>query len=214
MENCSKQNVDKIMSNKKFVLREFYKLCDGGICTDFLTEAEKIDIKNNGAMYLTGVAQRADHQNGNGRVYPYKVLMREVENYQKIVAENRATGELDHPEDTVINLQNVSHRVVKIWWEGKDVMVKLKVGTAPPGLALRAHINDGVAIGLSSRGLGSVKDMGGKLLVEDDFQLIAFDVVAEPSTQGAFMHLTEGKNLNPFSKSDRINRCLNEIIKK
>ena len=199
----------------KYVLREYYALCDGGVCQDFLTESEKLDIRNNGAMYLTGVAQRADHLNGNGRVYPHKVLMREVSNYEKIVSENRATGELDHPEDTVINLKNVSHRVVKIWWENKDVMVKLKIGTGPAGQTLRAHVNDGVAIGLSSRGLGSVKDIGGKLLVEDDFQLICFDVVAEPSTKGAFIHMMESKNrrIESFTKSDRINRALNEILR-
>jgi hypothetical protein len=201
------------MDNKKFVLREFFSLCDGGVCQDFLTESEKIDIKSNGAMYLTGVAQRADHQNGNGRVYPFHVLQREVENYTKLVKENRASGELDHPEDTIINLKNVSHRVINIWWEGKDVMVKLKVGTTPAGQTLRSLVNDGTAIGLSSRGLGSVKDMGGKLLVEDDFQLICFDVVAEPSTKGAFMSMMEGKNLNPLSKSDKINRTLNEVLK-
>ena len=198
--------------NTKFVLREYYSLCEGGICQDFLTESEKLDIKTNGAMYLTGVAQRSDHENGNGRVYPHNILAREVENYKRIVSENRATGELDHPEDTVINLKNVSHRVVDIWWEGKDVMVKLKVGTGPAGMTLRAHVNDGVAIGLSSRGLGSVKNFGNKLLVEDDFQLICFDVVAEPSTNGAFMHLKEAKNLKIFGKSDRIYRALSEIL--
>ncbi len=204
--------------SEKYVLREYYQLCDGGVCQDFLTESEKIDIRDNGAMYLTGVAQRSDHLNGNGRIYPHKILMREVSNYEKIVNENRATGELDHPEDTVINLKNVSHRVVKIWWEGKDVMVKLKIGTGPSGQILRSLVNDGVAIGLSSRGLGSVtKDPSGRLLVEDDFQLICFDVVAEPSTKGAFMNrMMEAKNRNieSFTKADKIYRLINEILVK
>jgi len=200
----------------KYVLREYYSLCPDNKCNaDLLTEDEKRDIRDNGAMYITGIAQRADHTNGNGRVYPFEILKREVANYEKLVRENRASGELDHPEDTVINLKNVSHKCVKIWWEGKDVMAKLKVGSAPAGQTLKAHIRDGLAIGLSSRGLGSVKDVGGKLMVEDDFQLICFDIVAEPSTKGAFMQLQESRNrlIESFTKSDRINRALNEILR-
>lgn len=199
----------------KFLLREFFSLCDGGLCQDFLTENEKLEIKTNAAMYLTGVAQRADHLNGNGRVYPHNILTREVENYQKLIDENRSLGECDHPDDTVINLKNASHMVKKIWWNGKDVMVKLKILSTPSGQILRALVNDGVSIGLSSRGLGSVRNEQGKLLVEDDFQLICFDVVAEPSTKGAFMHLQESKdrNVKHFTKADKINRALNNILK-
>lgn len=210
---------------KIYLLKERYDFCEDGICnvqSQFLTEAEKVDIQQNGAVYLTGVAQRADAKNGNQRVYPFHTLQREVQNYKKIITENRAYGELDHPDETVVNLRNASHRVVDIWWEGKDVYVKLKVHTnTDTGRNLAGHIKDGGAIGLSSRGLGSVHDVGGTLLVEDDFQLICFDVVSEPSTGGAFMHLMEAKKplieayqREVFTKSVMISRALNEILRK
>ena len=101
------------MSNK-VLLREYYELCEGGVCQDLLTEDEKAFVAA-GGMFLTGIMQRADAENGNGRVYPKRVLDRELANYAKLVQENRALGELDHPEDSVINLKNASHMVTKIW---------------------------------------------------------------------------------------------------
>jgi hypothetical protein len=164
-------------------------------------------------MMLTGVMQRADAKNGNGRVYPENVLRREVENYKKLVAENRALGELDHPDESVINLKNASHIVTDIWWNGKDVMGKVKVLTTPSGQILKSLVESGVKLGISSRGLGSVKEKSGLTYVEDDFQLICFDFVSEPSTVGAFMNLSESKKApNIFNKSDKINRLLNDII--
>lgn len=196
----------------KFLLREYFELCEGGICQDLLTEAEKVFVKN-GGMMLTGVMQRADAKNGNGRVYPENILRREVENYKKLVAENRALGELDHPDESVINLKNASHIVTDIWWNGKDVMGKVKILTTPSGQILKSLVESGVKLGISSRGLGSVREKAGLTYVEDDFQLICFDFVSEPSTTGAFMNLSESKKVpNIFNKSDRINRLLNDII--
>jgi hypothetical protein len=196
----------------KYLLREYFELCEGGVCQDLLTEAEKIFVKN-GGMMLTGVMQRADAKNGNGRVYPENVLRREVENYKKLVAENRALGELDHPDESVINLKNASHIVTDIWWNGKDVMGKVKILTTPSGQILKSLVESGVKLGISSRGLGSVKEKAGLTYVEDDFQLICFDFVSEPSTMGAFMNLSESKKSpNIFNKSDKINRLLNDII--
>ena len=197
--------------SKKYLLREYYELCAGGVCQDLLSESEKIEVKN-GATFLSGVMQRCDEQNGNGRVYPAPVLQREVKNYMKSVKENRACGELDHPEDSVVNLKNASHTVTSLWWEGKDLMGKIKVLSTPAGKILEALINDGISLGISSRGLGSVSEQQGKTLVEDDFQLICFDIVSEPSTQGAYMMMSEGKQKQIWSKADRINRLLNEII--
>tara|TARA_Y100001970_G_C14042096_1_gene754323 strand:+ start:58 stop:663 length:606 start_codon:yes stop_codon:yes gene_type:complete len=199
------------MSNK-YLLREYYELCPGGICQDLLTEEEKIQVKN-GAIFLTGVMQRADAKNGNGRVYPMNILKREVENYMKSVKEYRSCGELDHPEDSVVNLKNASHMVTSLWWEGQDLMGKIKVLTTPSGNILKSLINDGVTLGISSRGLGSVIEQQGQTLVEDDFQLICFDIVSEPSTQGAYMSMTESKQKQIYSKADRINRILNDILK-
>lgn len=196
----------------KFLLREYFELCAGGFCEDLLTEQEKREIKN-GAFYLTGVMQRADAKNGNGRVYPEMVLRREVENYQKLIRENRALGELDHPDQSVINLKNVSHIVTELWWQGKDVMGKVKILDTPSGKILRSLVESGVKLGISSRGLGSVKEKAGVTMVEDDFQLICFDFVSEPSTIGAFMNLSERKNLQTnLTKADKIYRLMNEII--
>ena len=196
---------------KKVLLREYYELCEGGICQDLLTEAEKQYVAD-GGMILSGVMQRSDAQNGNGRIYPHKVLMREVENYSKLVKENRALGELDHPEDSVINLKNASHLVTDVWWDNKDVMGKVKVLNTPSGKVLQELVNSGVKLGISSRGLGSVQEGAQGTIVEDDFQLICFDFVSEPSTTGAFM-MREHKEPNVFTKADKINRILNDILR-
>lgn len=199
--------------NKKVLLREYYELCDGGVCQDLLTEDEKRFVSN-GGMMLSGKLQEADVQNGNGRVYPLKTLMREVQNYQKLVKENRALGELDHPDDSVINLKNASHMVTSVWMEDKSVMGKVKVLNTPSGQILRSLVESGVKLGISSRGMGSVSESNGMTTVQDDFQLICFDFVSEPSTPGAFM-MKEAKDLresNIFTKADKINRLLNEVL--
>ena len=197
----------------KVLLREYYELCEGGVCQDLLTEAEKRFVAE-GGMILSGIMQKADTQNGNGRVYPSRVLMREVENYKKLVKERRALGELDHPDDSVINLKNASHMVTDVWFEGKNVMGKVQVLDTPSGNILRSLVNSGVKLGISSRGMGSVSESQGSTVVEDDFQLICFDFVSEPSTPNAFM-MREAKefgNTNIFTKADKINRLINDII--
>ena len=197
----------------KVLLREYYALCEGGVCQDLLTEQEKKFVAD-GGMMLSGKLQEADIQNGNGRIYPYRVLMREVNNYQKIVKERRALGELDHPDDSIINLKNASHMVTDVWMENKAVMGKVKVLDTPSGNILRGLVNSGAQLGISSRGMGSVSEAQGQTIVEDDFQLICFDFVSEPSTPGAYM-MKEAKDLsisNVFTKADRINRLLNEVL--
>ena len=189
----------------KQLLREFHALCPDGMCQDLLTEREKREITEEGAVYLTGRIQTADKKNGNGRVYPSKVLKREMDNYMKIVKDNRATGELDHPDDSVINLKNVSHMVVDCWWEGQDVMGKIKVLDTPSGRILKDLINAGVKLGISSRGLGSVKESMGVTTVEEDFQLICFDIVSEPSTPDAYVYPGEKSKAKPgFKFSTRL----------
>jgi hypothetical protein len=198
----------------KVLLREYYELCDGGICQDLLTESEKAEVAN-GGMYLVGMLQRGDTKNGNGRVYPTKILEREIGNYKKLVKENRALGELDHPDDSVINLKNASHMITDCWMDGPKVMGKAKVLNTPSGKILRSLVDSGVKLGISSRGLGSVRESQEGTMVEDDFQLICFDFVSEPSTPNAFMKLREGKSFsepNIFTKADRINRALNDIL--
>jgi hypothetical protein len=179
----------------KQLLTEYYELCPDGACLDVLTESEKKQMME-GTMYLVGRIQTADMKNGNGRRYPEKVLRREMENYMKVVRDNRATGELDHPDDSVINLKNVSHMITDCWWKGKDVMGKIKVLDTPSGRILKDLVNAGVKIGISSRGLGSVREQMGESIVEDDFQLICFDIVSEPSTPNAYIYPKSGTNIS------------------
>ena len=201
----------------KTLLREYYALCDGGICQDFLTEAEKKLVADGKKFYMTGCMQKYDTPNGNGRVYSKRVLQREIENYWKLVKERRALGELDHPDDSVINLKNASHLVTDMWWDGPALMGKVEILDTPSGKILRNLAESGVTLGISSRGLGSVREERGRVMVEDDFQLICFDFVSEPSTPGAFMHtkgaMREAKEPNIFTKADKINRILNDILR-
>ena len=196
----------------KKLLREYYALCEGGICQDLLTEEEKRYVAE-GGMILPGVMQMTETKNGNGREYQHETMVREVKNYQKLVKEKRSLGELDHPDDSVINLKNCSHLVTDIWIDGKNVMGKIKVLGTPAGEILKALINSDVTVGVSSRGMGSVREEAGRTIVEDDFQLICFDMVSEPSTPGAFM-MREAKEYDNkvFTKSDRINRLLNGVL--
>jgi len=199
--------------SKKTLLREYYELCEGGVCQDLLTEEEKRLVAN-GTTILSGVMQKADALNGNGRVYPRNILEKEIKNYQKLVKERRSLGELDHPDDSVINLKNASHLVTDVWWDGENVMGKVRVLSTPSGQVLKSLVEAGVKLGISSRGLGSTKEKNGKTYVNDDFQLICFDFVSEPSTPGAYM-MSEGmeKGLNNiFTKADRVNRALNSIL--
>jgi len=194
------------------LLREFYELCEGGVCQDLLTESEKQYVRN-GGMMLSGKLQEADVQNGNGRVYPMNIMEREVKKYAQLVEDNRALGELDHPDSSIINLANVSHMVTKVWMESKSVMGKIKVLNTPSGQILRALVESGVKTGISSRGMGSVTEHQGKTMVEDDFQLICFDIVSEPSTPNAFMGLSENKLRNGrVFKNNKIISLLNGIL--
>jgi len=196
------------------LIREYYELCDGGICQDLLTEAEKKFVAEGGRM-LSGLMQEAEVENGNGRKYPLKVLMREVENYRRLVNANRALGELDHPDSPIINLNNASHIVTDIWMEGPKCFGKIKVLPTPSGQILRALVDSGVQLGISSRGLGSLEKKGKISMVQDDFQLICFDMVSDPSTPNAFMNLNESnQKTNIFTHGDRINRSLNDILYK
>ena len=168
--------------------------------------------------FLKGILQKADTLNQNGRIYPLNVLEREVRNYQKFILENRALGECDHPDSSVVNLKNVSHIIREAYIEDKTVIGKLEIlNKTPSGAILQGLVDSEVKIGISSRGVGSTRKQGEYYVVQDDFQLICFDVVSEPSTPGAFM-IPEGKMIGErelqqlFNRSDRIDRILNEIL--
>ena len=150
-------------------------------------------MAKNGKLIVSGVLQRADAKNQNGRVYPAETLMREAEKYSKIqIHERRALGELDHPDSSVVNLNNVSHNILEMHWKGNDLVGTVEVLGTPAGNILKELFKSGIKLGISSRGLGSVEpvneaDGDGTVAVQNDFELIAFDFVSNPSTQGAFM---------------------------
>lgn len=196
----------------KPLLREYYELCPDGYCEDVLTESDKRFIKNGGTI-LTGVMQRFGEANGNNRIYTENVLRREAENYRKLVQERRALGELDHPDQSVINLRNVSHLVTEIWWDKNNLMGKIQVLNTPSGQVLKSLVEANVKIGISSRGTGSVRESREGTIVEDDFQLICFDMVSEPSTRGAFMMQEQKKSLIE-GRENKINSLINNILKK
>jgi hypothetical protein len=197
----------------KQLLTEFNALCKDGICRDLLSEREKREVEN-GVVYLSGRLQTADKKNGNGRSYPYKVLKREMDNYKKIVQDNRACGELDHPDDSVINLKNVSHLVTEVWWEGKDVMGKIKVLDTPSGRILKDLIGAGIKLGISSRGLGSVKEAMGSTVVQEDFELICFDMVSEPSTPNAYVYPKEQGTMYENKINEAKRNIVDDLFKK
>ena len=174
--------------------------------------------EQHGKMMLKGIIQRANTLNQNGRVYPTSILSREIMNYQKLIEENRALGECDHPESSVVELKNVSHIVREARMQGDDVYGVIEILDTPSGKIIQSLIESGVTLGISSRGVGSTKRKGDTQVVQDDFQLISFDMVSEPSTPGAFM-LREGKEVSRrevdrnFNKSDRIDRIFNDILR-
>ena len=160
-------------------------------------------IRDNKTLIVEGVIQRAEAPNQNERVYPEEILKREINKYiSGPVKEKRALGELDHPESSVVNLQNVSHNIIKCWWNGNDVMGRIEILPTPAGNIAKALFAAGITVGISSRGMGSVSEniSEGTVTVQDDFDLVCFDLVSNPSTHGAFVSpkgraLQEGKGI-------------------
>ena len=158
--------------------------------------------ENDGRLIVRGILQRANAKNQNGRVYPRETLMREAGKYAKVqIAERRALGELDHPDSSVVNLNNASHNILEMHWKGDDLLGTVEVLGTPAGNILKELFKSGIKFGISSRGLGSVKEMNegddeDAVEVQDDFELIAFDFVSNPSTHGAFLSPTNEGKLN------------------
>jgi hypothetical protein len=193
---------------KKYVLQEFMNL---DYSNNLLTEEEREGNQKGIHLVLAGKIQAAGKKNGNGRIYPKPILEREMKNYTKLVKEGRAIGELDHPDSSVVELKNASHLITEVWWDGDDVMGKMKILDTPAGKIAKDLVKGGVQLGISSRGLGSTRQERGITMVEDDFQLLCFDLVSEPSTTGAYL-VAESKVKTHLTKSDRINRALNDIL--
>ena len=181
-----------------------------------LHEAKLNPSKN---LIVEGIVQRADAKNENGRVYPKNILHREVEKYiAGPIAQNRALGELDHPESSVISLKNVCHNIKQLWWEGDDLFGRIEILNTPSGNILRDLMLNNITVGISSRGMGSVRQLGENTVeVQDDFDLVCWDFVSTPSTHGAYMKpvsLAESKQYNStsFNKYDKINSLVTDII--
>jgi hypothetical protein len=202
---------------KLYLLREFAEFD----YTKELDDAGSPKKSKYGNMMVKGILQRANTLNQNGRVYPKDILEREINNYMKLVKERRATGELDHADEPVVNLKTVSHVITDVWWEGDIVWGRVEIlEDMDQGRQLKTLFNNGIKVGISSRAVGSVKQQQNTAVVQDDLQLICWDFVSEPSTPGAFM-MREARELtreqkkevdNFLKKSDRIDRIVNEIL--
>ena len=176
--------------------------------------------ENNGRLVVKGVLQRAESKNQNGRIYPREVLVREVQKYsEQQVTERRALGELDHPDSSVVNLNNASHNVLDMNWDGDDLLGTVEVLSTPAGNILKELFKSGIKLGISSRGLGSVEtikedngDDGETVQVQPDFELIAFDFVSNPSTHGAFMRPVN-ESVQKNTPQSNIEGILNSIMR-
>lgn len=185
------------------------------ITPEMVTESMQ---KNNGRLMVKGVLQRAESKNQNGRVYPREILMREAKKYADVnIKERRALGELDHPDSSIVNLNNVSHNIVEMHWSGDDLIGTVEVLGTPAGNILKELFKAGIKLGISSRGLGSVKNLGENTVqVQDDFELIAFDFVSNPSTHGAFLSpVNESKQSSTLIQANKyiqINKLITDIL--
>ena len=189
--------------------------CAFNITKDMIKESRE---RYGGKLVLKGPIQKSNTLNQNGRIYPRHILEREIMNYQKLIQENRAMGECDHPDSSVVELKNVSQVVKEAYMQGDVVYGAIEILDTPSGKIIQSLIESGVMLGISSRGVGSTQKKGNTQIVQDDFQLICFDMVSEPSTPGAYV-MKEGKevkraDLNKFfNKSDRINRIFNDVLR-
>jgi len=175
-----------------------------------LTEGK---MSERGNPMVEGILATAEVKNGNGRYYSKNLWQREIDKYMDCVKENRAMGELDHPESQIINLKNVSHNIKDMWWDGDNVMGKIEILPTPSGNILKALIENGITVGVSSRGMGSLEDKDGVLEVQDDFELLCWDFVSTPSNPGSYMHtIKEGLQHTTKNPYEKINSIIREII--
>jgi len=184
-----------------------------------LTEGKK---SSNGNPIVEGILATAEIKNGNGRYYKKDLWEREIDKYMTSVKQHRACGELDHPESSIINLKNVSHNITDIWWDGDNIMGKLEILPTPSGNIVRALIDSGITIGVSSRGMGSLKEVDGLLRVQEDFDLLCWDIVSTPSNPDSWMQpmsnntmnvgLNESLNVSQNRSYSKVNSIITEIL--
>lgn len=183
----------------------------------FQPKGQLLEVRNDGGKTMVeGILATAEVKNGNGRFYSKDIWEREMDKYAEIINENRAIGELDHPETGVINLQNVSHNIKEAKWDGDHIIGKIEILGTPSGNILKELIKSGITVGVSSRGEGSVKQIGEVLEVQDDFNLICWDFVSTPSNPGSYMtptQLNESlKSIQSFDKYKKVDQIIKEIL--
>lgn len=195
---------------KKYLLKEF---------TSFEYNDDDVkDLSEGKPLILKGILQKANTLNQNGRIYPRHILEREIRNYEKLIRENRAFGELDHANEPIVNMKNISHVIREIWMEGDVVYGKVEILETPCGKIIEAIIKAKCKPGISSRALGSLQRENNVNVVQDDLQIICWDFVSEPSTPMAFMQLAESRQYDEstirqvFTKSDLVDRAVNDIL--
>ena len=168
--------------------------------------------KENGNLMVEGILATAKVKNGNGRYYSKELWNREMEKYKDLIEQRRSMGELDHPESTVVNLKNVSHLITDYYWDGDNVMGKIEILPTPSGNILKELIKNGITVGVSSRGMGSLEQRGDIMEVQDDFELLCWDFVSTPSNPGSYMHtLNEGKQSVIYDYTN-VNSIIREIL--
>jgi hypothetical protein len=166
-----------------------------------------------GNPLVEGILATAEVKNGNGRYYPKDLWEREIDKYMSCVRENRATGELDHPDSSIISLKNVSHIIRDIQWNGDKVIGKIEILPTVSGNILKALIENNVMVGVSSRGMGSLKPLGeGTMEVQDDFELLCWDFVSTPSNPGSYMNLVKEGLEHKQSSYMKVNSILTDIL--
>lgn len=176
-----------------------------------LTEGKKSERGN---PIVVGILATAERENGNRRYYKRSLWEREINKYKESIKENHALGELDHPDSSIINLKNVSHNIIELWWDGNHIMGKVEILPTPSGNILKALIDSGIKVGVSSRGMGSLQENDGVLEVQDDFDLLCWDFVSTPSNPGSWMSpLREGldntTHTNPY---DKVQKVITDIL--
>lgn len=191
--------------DKKCVITEWYEL---EIDQSLIKEA--MDDPSKPLVLKDKLLQKANTKNHNGRIYPPEVLFREVKKYSQLVKERRSLGELDHPDSPIVELKNVSHLITDIYERGDEIRGDIEILNTPQGQILRSIVQQGVKIGISSRGVGSLKQEGGTNIVQDDFELIAFDAVSSPSTPGAFLVESLQHEVDPYNN---LRNILHGILK-
>ena len=163
-------------------------------------------------MVVEGILATCEVKNGNGRYYSKELWEREMDRYSELIEQRRSMGELDHPESQVINLQNVSHLISEYRWDGDNIIGKIEVLPTPAGDILKALVGNGVTVGVSSRGMGSLQEINGVMEVQDDFELLCWDFVSTPSNPGSYMHMIkEGKETISYDYT-KVNNIIHEIL--